>query len=73
MSDVISKLILIAQDNVDRQVRFMNKLGEAAQVAEELGLDHSVILLLDSMIDDFSKERLDFHVNNFSFIEVKEE
>tara|TARA_R110000744_G_scaffold95404_1_gene184354 strand:- start:715 stop:936 length:222 start_codon:yes stop_codon:yes gene_type:complete len=73
MSDVISKLILIAQDNVDRQVRFMNKLGEAAQVAEELGLDHSVILLLDSMIDDFSKERLDFHVNNFSFIEVEEE
>ena len=44
---------------------FTNALLAAIDASNALGLDHSVELLLDSMIDDFSKEELDFNVANY--------
>lgn len=44
---------------------FTNALVAAIDASNALGLDHSVELLLDSMIDDFSKEELNFHVANY--------
>tara|TARA_R100001463_G_scaffold3941_1_gene15417 strand:+ start:424 stop:672 length:249 start_codon:yes stop_codon:yes gene_type:complete len=44
---------------------FTNALVAAIDASNALGLDHSVELLLDSMIDDFSKEELDFNVANY--------
>jgi len=44
---------------------FTNALVAAIDASNALGLDHSVELLLDSMIDDFSKEELNFTVANY--------
>jgi len=45
---------------------FINALEVAIDASNTLGLDHSVELLLDSIIDDFCKEELDFHVKTIT-------
>jgi hypothetical protein len=45
---------------------FTNALVAAIDASNALGLDHSVELLLDSMIDDFCKEELNFSVGTYT-------
>ena len=45
---------------------FTNALVAAIDASNALGLDHSVELLLDSMIDDFCKEELNFNIFTFT-------